>query len=177
MKKNLLYAVLLSLVFVGCNDPKEANKNNFEQVINKYLLEKKDNLVCRYVGDKFPIEDSFGIGAMTYEKYTSYGLLKKETKEKIVKDFFTGKERKEERNNYNLTDRGKKYLTNGKFCFGTPKVEKIINFTEPMSVGGMKITEVNYTYILEDLPEWYKINEPIKRKIGLILMNDGWSYK
>jgi hypothetical protein len=46
-----------------------------------------------------------------------------------------------------------------------------------MAVGGMKITEVNYTYILEDLPEWYKINEPIKRRKGLRLMNDGWSYK
>jgi hypothetical protein len=177
VKKSLLYSVGLILFFVGCNDPKEASKSNFEQVINKYLLENKEKISCKPIGDKFPIEDSYGVLSRTFKKYVDYGLLKKEIKEKMVMQLLTGKERKEERDSYYLTDRGKKYLTNGKFCFGVPKVEKIINFTEPMSVGGMKITEVNYTYILEDLPEWYKINEPIKRRKGLRLMNDGWSYK
>ena len=42
---------------------------------------------------------------------------------------------------------------------------------------GQKVTEVNYKYKLENLPEWYKMDTAKERKIGLVLMNDGWSYK
>ena len=156
MNKSLFYTVFFILFFVGCNDPKEANKSNFEEVINKYLVEKKENIVCRYIGDKFPIEDQFGIIGQKFDKYVSYDLLTKEISKKMIKNLLTGKDIEYIKNIYSLTELGEKHIINGKFCFGTPVVYKIINFTEPMVLGGIKITEVNYTYTLKDLPKWYK---------------------
>lgn len=177
MKKNFLSATILALILLGCSDPKTANKENFETVINKYLLESKDTFTCSSLGDEFPLTDKFGTRIKYFQEYVELGLLKESKEEKIIKDFLTRADKKVEISTYDLTERGREHYKNGKFCFGTPKVEQIINFSEPMDFMGQKVTEVNYKIKLENLPEWYKKDTVKERKIGLRLMNDGWTYK
>ena len=77
------------------------------------------------------------------------------------------------------------------FCFGKAKVEKIIDFSEPSEMMGNKISRVNYTFSVTDLPDWIKkpeitkLSEPIKKIVEsaetpikadgtMILTNKGW---
>lgn len=66
---------------------------------------------------------------------------------------------------YELTDEGKKYfkqtpnLFGGKtsdFCYGQEKVDSIVKWTEPMTMGPYTMTQVTYTYKLENLADWAK---------------------
>ncbi|TLS71039.1 hypothetical protein FE243_07010 [Aliarcobacter thereius] len=177
MKKQLLGAIILAFTLFACSDPKAANNSNFEQVINNYLLENKDALTCTSFRDKFPFKDITGLRKKHLQKYVDLGLLTEETEVKIHKGAFMGEDLKVETITYDLTELGKEHFTNGKFCFGTPKLEKIIDFMEPKDFMGQKVTKVNYIIKLENLPEWYKIDTTTTRKIDLRLMNDGWTYK
>ncbi|HAX5210116.1 TPA: hypothetical protein JZG45_005054 [Escherichia coli] len=93
---------------------------------------------------------------------------------------------------YALTPEGKKYLKSPDqpdFCIGHYKVDEIVDFTEPGDAMGMKITQVNYTFSPTDIAEWAKsdevrtafsglgsdLKEKQKKRISLVLKNDGWS--
>lgn len=177
MKKQFFGAIILAFALFACSEPKAATKENFEVVINKYLLENKDSYTCSFFGNKFPFVDEFGIRKKDFQEYIELGLFKEEKEEKLLKLGIFGGDKVVKISTYDLTDLGKQHFKDGKFCFGTPKVEEIINFTEPADFMGQKVTEVNYKYKLKNLPEWYKIETMKERRIVLVLMNDGWSYK
>lgn len=177
MKKHFLGATTLALFLLGCNDPKEANKDNFEIVINKYLIEKKDTLTCTKIGNKFPLIDQTGLKKKHLQKYVELGLLTVETEVKIHKGALMGQDMKDEINTYDLTEFGKEHYKNEQFCFGTPIVDEIISFMEPKDFMGKKVTEVKYKFKLKNLPDWYKIDTVKEQKINLILEKNGWEYK
>ncbi|RXJ90743.1 hypothetical protein CRV01_06225 [Arcobacter sp. CECT 8983] len=175
--KRILGIIGVSVLLVGCGNPKEANNENFEKVVNKYLLEKKDNLTCTKVGTRFPIKDDFGIYGNTYKKFVDSGLMKVDAEEYETKDFLSGEMKKKYKNSYDLTEKGKEHLNNGKFCFGTPVVTKVISFTEPTAFMDRTVSEIKYTYKLNDLPKWFNYNEDRKGKLLVFLTNEGWEYK
>src|SRR6202042_198653 len=66
---------------------------------------------------------------------------------------------------YSLTEEGKKYLVKSgagnvggfdAFCGGKYKVKEVENFTEPADMFGTKISQVNFTVVAEDAPNWAK---------------------
>lgn len=175
--KIILGSLALIIALAGCNDVKDANNSNFEKVINEYLLKEKDKIVCTNVGEKFPITDDFGIQEKLFKEYVDSGLMKEMMEEKEGKELFTGKKTISIIKIYDLTEKGKEYIKDGKFCFGTPVVSKVISFTEPTAFMDRTVSEVKYTYILKDLPSWFTSQEEKNKKILLYLTNNGWEYK
>ncbi len=187
MKKQILSATILALILLGCSDPKAATKENFESVINKYLLENKEKFSCSYLGNNFPFVDNSGLRKRHFQKYVDLGLITEETEEKMHKGAFMGQDIKVVIYTYDLTERGKEHYKDEQFCFGEPKVKQIIGFTEPepkvkqiigftepIDFVGQKVTEVDYELKLENLPNWYKIDTTKNKKILLKLSDDGW---
>ncbi|OCL86276.1 hypothetical protein [Arcobacter porcinus] len=174
MKKQLLGAIILAFALFACSDPKAATKDNFESVINKYLLENKEHFSCSYLGNNFPFRDDTGLRKKHLQKYLDLGLLTEETEVKIHKGAFMGQDMRVEINTYDLTELGKEHYKNEQFCFGEPKVKQIIGFTEPVELMGQKVTEVNYELKLEYLPNWYKIDTTTNKRITLKLTDNGW---
>lgn len=103
---------------------------------------------------------------------------------------------------YVLTDAGKAaVVTKGEktqysepsyaFCYGTPTVDEVVQFTEPGDIIGIRASQVAYRYHLADVPAWARANamkaafpeikrdlEPtIERKAAVILTNDGWVHE
>lgn len=103
---------------------------------------------------------------------------------------------------YELSDDGKKAVaTEGeqtafnaaapKFCYGTPTVDEILQYTEPAEAMGMKLSQVTYRYHLNDVPTWagnskLKAAYPdlerntvasLEGKAAVILTNEGWVHE
>jgi Prokaryotic membrane lipoprotein lipid attachment site len=194
--KKIILITTLALILAGCGDPKQASEKNFEVAIQQYLDKSYPACVIR---DRFP-SDPFALDIFHHEpiyvEMEKMGLLTK--KEEMKKQFSYGKATLV--TSYDLSAEGKKYyiapdektrdIRYG-FCFGKAKVEKIIDFSEPSEMMGNKISRVNYTYKVTDLPDWLKkpeitkLNEqiknmaestetPIKADGTMMLTNKGW---
>lgn len=114
--KIILGSLALIISLAGCNDVKEANNGNFEKVINEHLLKEKDKIACINVGKKFPISDDFGIQEKLFKVYVDSGLMSEMMEEKEDKELFTGKKTTSVVKTYDLTEKGKEYVKDGKFC-------------------------------------------------------------
>ncbi|PZU68655.1 hypothetical protein [Sphingobium sp.] len=103
---------------------------------------------------------------------------------------------------YDLSEKGKKIVTAQgdktafsspaqRFCYGTPTVDEIVQYTEPADAMGVKVSQVTYRYHLKDLPDWAR-NEKLKvaypelernaaesldGKAAVILTNEGWVHE
>lgn len=194
MKKIIITSLLLSLA--ACGNPKEASEKNFEVAIQAFL--DKGFPACLIV-DKFPTDPNgwdLGGKRAIYAEMEKMGLLTKT--EEMKKQFKWSKPTLQ--TSYDLSAEGKKYYTvadekiKGKqsgFCFGKAKVEKIIDFSEPSEMMGNKMSRVNYTFSVTDLPDWIKkpeitkLSEPIKKIVEsaqspikadgtMMLTNKGW---
>jgi hypothetical protein len=159
--------LLMAFMLAGCNDPKEANKGNFEDAINKFF---EENTVCIYTGQaRYPDdvnqwkEDGF---LTISEDGTTVNLTKE------------GEGLYRSMNNMNMPP----------FCFGKKRVTEIVNFTAPAAEFGPTMSRVTYTYKVTDIPQWAlnsplfnennylssKMEKPQKAKTILILTNEGW---
>lgn len=103
---------------------------------------------------------------------------------------------------YDLSDAGKKaVVTEGEkaavsaatpqFCYGTPTVDEILQYTEPGEAMGVKVSQVTYRYHLRDMPAWAgnarlkaaypelerNTAESLDGKAAVILTNDGWVHE
>lgn len=174
--KKILTSLAIVITLGGCSDPKEANNSNFEEVINKYLLDKKENITCTRVGTNFPVDNRFGFEQKYLNRYAESGLLSVISKDIEEKDFLTGKMKKKTKLIYNLTEKGEKYIKDGKFCFGTPVVDKINSFTEPTAFMGKTVSEVRYQFVLDDIPSWYVPKKQKEKKVLLYLSSNGWEF-
>lgn len=175
--KKILGMIAICVLLIGCNDPKEVSNENFEKVINKYLIEKKESFTCKKVGRNFPLKDTFGVYEKSFRNYIDSGLMKVDIQELEKKDFLTGKIVKDFRRTYSLTKRGEKHLKDGKFCFGKPVLFNVISFTEPVIFMGKTVSEVRYSYKLKDLPKWLTSNKEKEKRLTIYLTNEGWEYK
>jgi hypothetical protein len=195
-------ALLLSLLVVGCSDHKAASEKNFKTALQAY--HDHGYPIC-YLKHKFPYETkkTSGIfGGLSsddayFDAFAKIGLLTKDEKTKETKIW--GQPQYTTTYTYNLSETGKKFYTekidgNDRFgfCFGKAKVETIKQFTEPVDFIDGKMTRVNYTYSVSDIPEWVKSldnnrkifpslelvyhskTSPIARTENLILTNNGW---
>ncbi|RKE25267.1 hypothetical protein B0G76_6794 [Paraburkholderia sp. BL23I1N1] len=203
MKKLIVFALsaVALLAVSGCGSKKDANKSNFADAIQDYLNTTKG--VCVALPRKeapFALEKKGGFFfAHEPEKAAALvnaGLLS--AGETEVPSVFPNQ--KIPATQYTLTDEGKKYLVKGgsgnfggfdAFCGGKYKVKEVVNFTEPADMFGTKISQVNYSLIVEDAPSWVTqpaiqaaypdvkagLGEPVPSKAVLVATSEGWMHE
>lgn len=207
----VLAACVGTLILSGCSDPKKASKSNFEKAINAYLdknplcidapstwlkprgQEKATSVYPAYVAISSDAANSQQLDALV-----SAGLLSSKTGTipgDLTWNGASGPPKPVKI--YDLTDKGRKAISqpgdqatgrNQQFCYGTPKVEEITQFTEPSSAMGMTVSAVAYTYHLKDQADWatnpavqeaipslkQTTSDKAEGKTEVVLTNNGW---
>jgi hypothetical protein len=211
MKKYAILGVVVALVGCG-NDPKEANNDNFTAAINGHLT--KDKACFSYKG-KLPYLAKKG-DAPYYEEtklldaMVELGFLTSVDKSAEVvlnpsRVFGPAKKATMSVREFTLTEDGESVYQEGrirpvlfgsgstamKFCYGNYAVTEIKEFTAPADMLGKRISEVKFTYSIQDVEDWaYTIvggkeerleafNDRLQPKDGkatLVLMSDRWAH-
>ena len=174
---NLTKAILLlsgaALLSACGNDPKAANKVNFEKALNAHYAQMKQ---CVKIGSKPNadgiIQEFRADGSVQdkqlpfYNGLASLGLLEAVTFQKDTKNFSGQVMGKVDWVGYKFSDKGRTFLrpveldkgalnTGARqLCYGTPQVIEIVNFTEPAEAMGAKVSNVQYTYRIVDVAPW-----------------------
>ena len=171
-KKTIISVIVASVVLTACNDPKEANKENFAKAVQELLTVDNESAVCLssprsiYVGsNSLPNDAVFILKQDDKEQqaqatfFLNEGLVSKESKE-VEERGMLGK-RKVNADIYSVTEKGKQFLrrkegffSGAKFCAGKEQLDQIGTFTEPSEYGGMKVSTVNFTVKFTDIPDW-----------------------
>lgn len=205
MPLRFLLIVIFTTLFAGCVDPKAANEKNFEVAIQNYL----DSTYPKcYVTTNFPITPQYDFGGTTAKlrALVKVGLVsEKMGSYEILTHLGSGGKKTIPAPSFDLTEEGKKFYkpdavdgrSAGKFgCIrlGKATVKSVTQFSEPADMFGHRVSRVNYTYEVSDLPAWAKsqevhlaINElkadveseknAIKRLDTLVLTNNGWVHE
>ncbi len=174
---NSIKAILLlsgaALLSACGDDPKAANKANFEKALNAHYAQMKQ---CVKIGSKPNadgiIQEFRTDGSMQdkqlpfYNRLVNLGLLEAVTYQKDMKNFSGQVTGKADWVGYKFSNKGESFLRpssleKGAFrtgarqlCYGTPQVVEIVNFTEPAEAMGAKVSNVQYTYRLVDVATW-----------------------
>ena len=127
----------------------------------------------RYFNQKFPTTVEFVIGGSRaiLQALVKAGLVsEKEESRKEVNDILGGAKKIVLKTSFDLTDEGRKFYkphavkiiggdSIGGFCLGKATVKAVTQFSEPSDMFGQKISRVNYTYVVSDLPTWARSPE------------------
>ncbi|MGG6269888.1 hypothetical protein ACQ4M3_26565 [Leptolyngbya sp. AN03gr2] len=199
-KKYFAWAAIAALLsLTACENPKEANKENFKVALNQYF---KKNPACLLSSGKFPIEKEQGkieffrtsksISKAEYDALVTVGLLEVQVVQK-ERGSFLGSPVTAPVLVYDLADKGKKsFKPDEGFCYGTREVTEIVKFTEPSETPQGKAAQVAYKYRtiptadwadklsqpelakLFPNPELTAFKEPQEAVIVFVLTNEGW---
>lgn len=150
---------LAAALFAGCHSTSNmVDKGAFKTALDNYLSGQKVCLFSEPV--KFPAQADTKNDDQTkgFDALTDAGMLTRTTGEK--QRFLIGSKQV---SNYDLSDKGRSnWLADstqpgyGNFCFGSPKVTSVDNYTAIDSSGDAYT--VNYQYAV-DLPDWAKTDE------------------
>jgi hypothetical protein len=189
----------------GCSDPKTASESNFKAAMQNYL----DTAYPRcYFVSNFPAEkESWDVGGKNLALATleQAGLLGVKEVQHEEKQMFSDKTRTVTKQSYDLTAEGRKYYkaeatknlrgeAMGGLCAGKATVTSIGQFTEPADMMGLRISRVNYSYTVADLPAWamrpdvqkairglkedaQSASTPVQGVVGMALTNNGWVHE
>ena len=211
MKKTLPWLALSGvLVLVSCASKNDANDKNFTQALNAYLAQKGE--LCLGIPSVWPVdlneaERRSGIGrAAEMAALEKAGLVRSHETETEYTPPLSSHPVKVRVLQYELTEDGKKSYraketvalvgtngTQGDLCYGQQKLDKIVRWERPTTVGDSKEASVFYTYKIDNLAEW-AMNSDIQRMFPgivatidgagktqmnqpLILTNQGWQAK
>ena len=178
---NLTKAILLlsgaALLSACGDDPKAANKANFEKALNAYYAQMKQCVKIGSAPNSDGIIQDFRTDSSVQDKQlpfynglVSLGLLEAVTYQKDTKNFSGQVTGKADWVGYKFSNKGESFLRpvsldKGPFntgarqlCYGKPQVVEIVNFTEPAEAMGAKVSNVQYTYRLIDVAPW--ANDP-----------------
>jgi hypothetical protein len=89
---------------------------------------------------------------------------------------------------YHWTEAGQAALSERGLCYGTAKLQDVVRWTEPAEFMGGKMTQVTYTYTVENRPQWVEsqafrtafpgvaaqLNQTSEGTATLVLTNEGW---
>ena len=169
MRRFYLASIAGLLALTACSSTKQPSDANFTKAINEYL--EKYGEACTVIGRQFPIEvprseqsEQFGI-APKLAALEEAGLVHATDTTAVVHgmlDPLRGSTPPQPVKQYALTADGKKYFqelrgtlgqTSG-FCYGQKRVDSILKWTEPATVGASSQTEVTYTYRIVDPASW-----------------------
>lgn len=172
MKTSLPLLVLFGvLLLVSCASKNDANDRNFTQALNAYLAQKGE--VCLDIPSAWPVdlneaERRSGIGrAGEMAALEKVGLVRShETQAEYTPPLSTHPV-KVNVLRYELTEDGKKFYraketiplvgangTEGDLCYGQQRLDKIVKWEAPTTVGDSKEATVFYTYRIANLAAW-----------------------
>jgi hypothetical protein len=202
LKTALKIIAISALVFSvsACGSEKDANKSNFSKAIQAYL--DTQNGLCAGLPAKsvpFTLSPPQMFNTDSIDRANALaaaGLLS--TQKTEVKAMFGNK--MDPATQYDLTEAGKKYLVTlgagtlnqqAAFCTGKDKMVEVDTYTEPADMRGIKVSQVNYHYKVEDAADWAKVEGlrgvyknfadyakgDIQAKAVLILTGDGWMHE
>ena len=195
-------ALMSALAIVSCaSDPKAPNDANFTRAIDAYLeKDEKAGKLPLCMNNPANIPDEAPAGADGAEKravldrYVSAGLV---TRHEIMKQVsYWNNAPKMRYVEYTLTPVGQSSIKSdtGMFggrvnhiCYGTFRVGKIVNFTEPGEVNGYRVSTVRWYPHVTSVADWTK-TESGKALVGqeiaaaenteqgamAVLMSTGW---
>jgi hypothetical protein len=204
--------IAVAVLATACSDPKAANEKNFKVAIQKDLdAEYPKCYIIKNFPETIPLTGSaindnmirsiHGNDIVLFKALTDAGILSEKAEPHEVTPFW-GKKTVVNQPTFNLTEEGKKYYkadaakdvygkATGGFCFGKATVRDIPEFTEPSEAGGIRVSQVKFTYQVSDFPAWAKLPEtlsavtrlktdvesdktPVTGSTLLKLTNNGW---
>ncbi|UBF30431.1 hypothetical protein K9N68_35120 (plasmid) [Kovacikia minuta CCNUW1] len=207
MQKRAIVSLILTTVAItlsGCSNSKAANKDNFTKLLNQYVTNNPYKVGEGMFGSYQCIIELFEIpqeGYVTdgmaslgsYEVLKNAGILTS----KVVKEQDSGWGRKTTVVQYELSDKGRqiaKQKTGNSYFLPYCKVafKEVKSFTEPADAFGAKVSQVNYTYVIEKVDDWVNhpeilqkyptvkrvldsVGQPKEGQKTLVLTNEGWS--
>lgn len=178
-RKTLFAALLTTGFLAGCDDPKAANKENFQAAIQKYL--DGEPAVCLRLNlltnvDKTLLDGAYTLyreplkGENAYQvedsqkkkviadQLVALGLFKSEAKTlSVAPNRFKPEEKVDvAATAYYLADPTRFTVEDmsTKLCTGKLKVTEITAFSEPADAMGMKVSRVNYKVTATELADW-----------------------
>ncbi|MCW9732979.1 hypothetical protein L5B97_05675 [Avibacterium sp. 20-15] len=182
IRNKLIFSTLFASLFLtACNDPKEANKENFAKAIEEQLALQKSPAICislpsgTYVSDQSPLHNAALIlntdvsdqriqqSLAQADYFVKAGLLTSKADKLEKLDW--GKKKILNVNVYEVTEQGKPFFSTGmfsrtKFCTGALKLDSVGTFTEPNErASGGKLSQVNYTVSYENVASWATNND------------------
>lgn len=196
-------AVAVLVALTGCSDPKTANEKNFKIAAQAYL----DSVYPKcYHTQIFPVTSDYYEGEKRYvlPALAKAGLLSEQNLSRVEVKSWLGEGKFLVKSAFDLTEEGRKFYTeptkttdkgkSGGFCFGKAEVTGLARFTEPSDIGGHRLSRVNYSYAVSEIPAWAKSDdivavipslkadaesgvEPLKRTDTFVLTNNGWMHE
>jgi hypothetical protein len=170
MRRFTLLPLAVALLLGGCNSPNKPNADNFMKAINQYLA--KNGPACTFFAQAFPIDvlaselkDQSGTAAQM-AAFEKAGLVRGSDTTAVIHGMMgaLGPSAPRPVRRYDLTDTGRKYFQvkpgtlgqSSAFCYGQEEVDSIVKWDEPTTQNETSVTEVTYTYKLQQLPDWVK---------------------
>lgn len=188
----------LSLTLMGCSDPKAASKANFRTALQGWFDAHPE---CVNIGQMPATVRADGSPAdrRGYEALTAAGLLSVQ-KRRENRPPVMGQDMSYDALVYQPTDAGAKVirksdntlLGGSDLCFARRVVGEVTSFTEPADVMGVRVSQVRYTYRLEDMAPWARDTavraalpslakaagtEQGEDKAALVLTSEGWQHE
>ncbi|MBE2994242.1 hypothetical protein IFR23_19820 [Sphingomonas sp. CFBP 13603] len=204
------------VLLAGCSNPKKASEGNFEKAINAYL-EKKPMCInaptsttkaTGHDDDRTPYpayvamptasagQSNFEDRIRSFDALVKAGLASTSTGTIDTKGSWGSADEKLAVKIYNLTEDGKKAFVKSpdgnpygsEFCYGTPVVDEVTQFTEPSDAFGAMFSSVAYTYHVKDQASWatnpamieafpslkQATGDKLEGKTTVVLTNNGW---
>jgi hypothetical protein len=181
MKTSLPWLTLFAvLVLVSCASKNNANEKNFSEVLNAYLAQKGE--LCLGIPSAWPVdlneaERRSGLGRTPeMAALEKAGLVRSHETETEYTPPLSSRPVKVNVLRYELTEDGKKFYrakeiiafggtngTQGDLCYGQQRLDKIVKWEGPTTVGDSKEATVFYTYKIANFAEW--ANDPEIQKV------------
>ncbi|HEX4002895.1 MAG TPA: hypothetical protein VHX36_09605 [Candidatus Acidoferrales bacterium] len=191
MKTSLPWLALFGvLALVSCASKNDANEKDFSQALNAYLAQKGE--LCLGIPSAWPVdlneaERRSRIGrAAEMAALEKAGLVRSHETETEYTPPFSTRPVKVKVLRYELTEEGKKFYraketfpligkngTQGDLCYGQQKLDKIVKWEGPTTVGDSKEATVFYTYRVANLAAWASNPEIQKVFPGILSTTNG----
>ena len=172
MKKSLPWLTVFGvLLLVSCASKNDASQKNFSEALNSYLAKKGQ--ICLGIPTVWPVdlneaERRSGMGrAAEMAALEKAGLVRSQETETEYTPPLSTRAVKTKVLRYELTDIGKTFYrekdrlalggnkqVQGDLCYGQQRLDKIVKWELPTTVGDSKETTVFYTYKIANLAEW-----------------------
>lgn len=180
MRKLSMIFLVGAVLTTACKSSKKLSDSNFRKAIDEYLT--KYGQACTMIGRQFPVDITESEQrlqsdtAMQMAVLEQAGLVRSSDTTAVVHGMFDalrGRTPPQPVKRYDLTAEGQKYFqkTPGifgqttSFCYGEKTVDSIVKWTEPVTMGAARQTEVTYTYRIADLASWAGRSD-VQREFG-----------
>lgn len=198
-----LCAALVAVLSAACSDPKAPSEANFSVALESALAQRPVCFLAEAKRWPSPASTEHPFIRAREAQLTalaSAGLLRSESRVvdtgRPVRDLLISELLRGDRvatvkdtvTDYHWTETGQAALSERGLCYGTAKLQDVVRWTEPAEFMGGKMTQVTYTYTIENRPAWAEtsafrsafrevaaqLDRASEGTATLVLTNEGW---